>query len=117
MQNDHFSDAQIDDLVAFLQWIGGMDLNGFPPLPTLVPVPVPSAAGSGAGLAHIGNRPKLFNQLCIACHSLEGQGGNVGPTLDAVGDRRDRDYIVRPLGRSSFLSRTSRNQTGTTIGS
>ena len=24
---------------------------------------------------------------CIACHSLEGQGGAVGPALDGVGNR------------------------------
>jgi fumarate hydratase class I len=34
----HFTDAQIDDLVAFLQWIGKVDLNGFPPKPTHVQV-------------------------------------------------------------------------------
>ena len=40
----HFTDAEIEAMVAFLQWIGGMDLNGFPPRPTLLPVAVPGAA-------------------------------------------------------------------------
>ena len=39
-------------------------------------------------------RPKIFNQMCIACHSLEGQGGVVGPALDGVGDRRSYDNLV-----------------------
>ncbi len=29
------TDQEKDDLVAFLKWIGEMDLNGFPPKPTL----------------------------------------------------------------------------------
>ncbi|MBI4694889.1 MAG: cytochrome c [Gammaproteobacteria bacterium] len=110
MQNYHFQDAQIDDLVAFLKWIGNMDLNGFPPHPNLLPVAVAGApvAGPRAGLAHIGDRPKLFNQVCIACHALEGQGGNVGPALDDVGDRRDRDYIVRWLTDPKAVKADSR---------
>jgi len=57
-------------------------------------VPAPNAA---QGLARTDDRPKVFNQLCIACHALGGQGGNVGPPLDAVGDRHDAEYIKRWL--------------------
>jgi nitric oxide reductase subunit C len=89
----HFTPEQIDDLVAFLQWVGTMDLNGFPPKPSLMPL----AVSSGPPVAEVGNRPQIFNQLCIACHSLDGQGGLVGPPLDGVGSRRDADYIRRWL--------------------
>ena len=88
MVNSHFTPEQIDDLVAFLQWIGTMDLNGFPPKPDLMPV-----ALSGGSIASVADRPQIFNQLCIACHSLGGQGGVVGPALDGVGDRRDAAFI------------------------
>jgi nitric oxide reductase subunit C len=37
MVNYHFTPAQIDDLVAFLQWIDGVDLNGFPASPDAQP--------------------------------------------------------------------------------
>lgn len=97
MQNYGFSDGEIDDLVAFLRWIGEMDLNGFPAKPDLVPVAVPAAVAGASPIAAAENRPKVFNQLCIACHSLQGQGGAVGPALDGVGDRLDRDYITRWL--------------------
>lgn len=96
MQNFHFKESEIDDLVAFFEWIGKMDLNGFPPKPDLVPLAVPMATGT-AFVAKSGNRPQIFNQMCIACHSLGGQGGNVGPALDLVGDRRDAEYIGRWL--------------------
>jgi nitric oxide reductase subunit C len=85
-----FTPEQIDDLVAFFQWIGTMNLNGFPPKPNLMPVAV---VAGGAPLAEAANRPQIFNQLCLACHALGGQGGNVGPVLDGVGSRRDAAYI------------------------
>jgi mono/diheme cytochrome c family protein len=44
--------------------------------------------------------PKLGQQLfeqkgCIGCHSVGGNGGNVGPALDEVAKRRDSDWIVK----------------------
>ena len=88
----HFTDAEMAALVAFLKWIGEMDLNGFPPKPTLLPVAVPVASQDNA-VARL-ERPKVFNQLCVACHSLGGQGGVVGPALDDVGSRRNYDNLV-----------------------
>jgi nitric oxide reductase subunit C len=88
----HFTDGEIEALLAFLQWIGEMDLNGFPPKPTLLPVAVPVASTDNVVARR--EQPKIFNQLCIACHSLGGQGGVVGPALDDVGRRRDYNNLV-----------------------
>lgn len=88
----HFTDPEMDALVAFFQWIGQMDLNGFPPKPTLLPVAVSTVTGDSA-VARMA-QPKVFSQLCIACHSLGGQGGSVGPALDDVGQRRDYANLV-----------------------
>jgi len=82
------SDEQIADMVAFFEWIGRMDLNGFPPEPTI------GLAGAAIAIPG-GERPKVFTQICTACHSLGGVGGAVGPALDGVGDRFDRDYLMR----------------------
>lgn len=83
-----FTEAQIADMVAFFAWIGRMDLNGFPPEPTIgvaaAPVRVPG-----------GEPPEVFGQVCTACHSLGGVGGQIGPALDGVGDRFDREYLTR----------------------
>lgn len=95
MQNYHFAPTQIDDLIAFLEWAGRVDLNGFPPRPTLNAVAVPTQ--TGAVIARADNRPQVFNQLCVACHSLGGQGGAVGPALDGVGGRYNPDYLERWL--------------------
>jgi nitric oxide reductase subunit C len=95
----NFSDTQIQDLTAFLKWIGEMDLNGFPPRPNLAQIAVPNSTASGSepALAKAADRPMLFNQMCIACHSLEGQGGAVGPALDGVASRLDRSYLEKWL--------------------
>jgi nitric oxide reductase subunit C len=87
MQNYKFSDEQIADLYAFLQWIGKVDLNGFPPKPDLAP----------QSAAPVANAPAVFTQMCTACHSLKGNGGNVGPALDGIGSRRTAEYITEWL--------------------
>lgn len=87
----HFSESQISDLVAFFRWIDGMDLNGFPPQPTI------AMAGSAPTPAAAAGRPQTFNQMCVACHAVDGRGGQVGPALDGVADRRDADYLRRWL--------------------
>lgn len=96
MQKYNLNDQQIDDTVAFLKWVGEMDLNGFPAKPDLVPAA--AAATTRSALVSAGapatERPQVFNQMCTACHSLEGKGGNVGPALDDVGARRNKDYIT-----------------------
>lgn len=92
MQNYHFSEPEIDDLVAFLTWVGKMNLQGFPPKPTMMPVAVP--AGTGV-VAKSETRPQVFNQLCVACHSIGGQGGAVGPALDGIGSRRDAAFLTK----------------------
>ncbi|MEZ4362014.1 MAG: c-type cytochrome [Kofleriaceae bacterium] len=77
-----FSERDKDDLIAFFTWIGGMDLNGFPPAPTLGAVATPQGT-----VAVPRDRPQIFSQLCVACHMLGGAGAKVGPALDGVGAR------------------------------
>lgn len=100
MVNYHLKDEEISDLVDFFKWVGKMDLNGYPAKPSLGAVADPNANSATAASSTIttaANRPAIFNQMCIACHSLQGQGGKIGPTLDEVGTRRDRDFIVKWL--------------------
>jgi nitric oxide reductase subunit C len=89
MQKYAFTDEEKSALIAFFQWIGQMQLNGFPAQPVLLPV----ATAGATTLVKQADRPKVFNQLCIACHSLEGQGGVVGPKLDGVGARMTMKQI------------------------
>lgn len=88
MTNYHFVQGDIDDLVAFLKWAGTVDLNGFPARPTLEVGVTPAVAS-----ASFASRPVVFNQICVACHSLGGAGGKVGPALDGVATRRDAAFL------------------------
>jgi nitric oxide reductase subunit C len=90
MVNYHFDKAQIDDLVTFLAWVGEIDTNDFPPKPDLAPPAPPAKAGASARLA---GAPATFKAVCVACHSIDGQGGKVGPALDDVGARFSPDRL------------------------
>ncbi len=109
MQQYKFTDAEIDDLVAFFKWIGEIDLNGFPAKPNLgqASVPTDKVAVSDV-VANRSNRPQVFNQVCVACHSLGGQGGKIGPALDGIGLRRDLAYISRWLNNPADIKPDSK---------
>jgi nitric oxide reductase subunit C len=96
MQQYDFTDEEIADLVAFFEWVNGMDLNGFPPAPTLASSAAPSP-GSTSPVGRDDGRPHVFDQMCVACHALDGRGGNVGPALDGVADRLEPDFFERWL--------------------
>ena len=78
-----------------LSVLASLPMNGFPAKPTLaLPSTPPNAEPSGATASA---RPAAFNQICSACHSLDGRGGNVGPVLDHVATRLDADYLRKWL--------------------
>lgn len=88
MVNYHFDDAQIADLIAFFTWIGNVDTNGFPAKPDLAPSASPPRAS-----ARLARAPSTFKTVCVACHSVDGQGGKVGPALDDVASRFSPDKL------------------------
>ncbi len=88
MQKYNFTEEEISSLVAFLKWVGEMDLNGYPAKPDLAPAKVEVAQSA------VPSKPAIFGQMCVACHALQGQGGIVGPALDGVGGRRDQAFLT-----------------------
>jgi len=100
MVNYKFNDEQIADLTAFLKWIGEIDLNGFPKKPDLSLTANTNATATTSEnniLVKQSDRPQVFNQMCVACHSLGGQGGSIGPALDGVGSRLSKETITKRL--------------------
>ncbi|TGM13022.1 cytochrome c [Leptospira selangorensis] len=83
-----FSESQISDIIAFLKWNGELDLKGFPPKPEYKSSTQLVNAESAAVV-----QPEKFKQICTACHSVGGAGGNVGPALDSVGKKYDIAYL------------------------
>lgn len=92
MVNYHFKDEEIADLVAFFEWSGKVDLNGFPAKPTMTISQAMAPQQKSAHAAAV-PQPQVFSQLCTACHALGGVGGAVGPALDGVGARYEASYF------------------------
>ncbi len=87
-----FSEEDITAVIAFLDWIGRIDTNGFPPEPDLKPDAVVAQA-----VSRTSSRPAYFDSICVACHSVGGAGGAVGPALDGVATRFTPDQLDRWL--------------------
>ncbi len=87
-----------DALIAFFRWVGRIDTNGWPPQPDLAGAPRTPGGGSATATpepAAVAAAPAYFRSVCVSCHAVEGYGGKVGPALDGVADRFDRDYLRR----------------------
>jgi nitric oxide reductase subunit C len=91
----NFTEGEIADLIAFMDWIGKIDTNGFPAEPDLgtpqlagvVPVVVNKSIQSSI------EPPAYYKTVCIACHAVGGSGGTVGPALDGVSGRFSREEL------------------------
>ncbi len=81
----NFTDQEIEDVIAFFEWIGEIDTNGFPAKPKYQ-VGASSSGGTQVA-ASASDAPKTYKTICVACHAVGGSGGNVGPALDGVGGR------------------------------
>lgn len=91
-----FTEAEIDDVTAFLSWIGTIDTNGFPAKPDMGAKAAPPAAVVAAVSGTPASRlppPAMVTQVCQACHAVGGVGGLVGPSFDGVGQRFDREKL------------------------
>lgn len=118
MPNPQLEDGEIDDLIAFLDWVANVDNQGWPPRPILVTGSSIPGTGltiaqqdlSGAGALPPGARPvsgsedpialgealfRTASPACNACHSTAPGVNLAGPTLaDLV--TRARQVIESP---------------------
>lgn len=103
-----FNKQEMDDIIAFLRWVGNIDTNGWPPEPNISARSAPGTQPlKGAGredepagpqaARELTEAPPKFKSLCVACHMVNGKGGNVGPALDGVASRFEREYLVKWL--------------------
>lgn len=87
MPNLHLTDAEITDLIAFLNWVDHINTNNWPPKPMIVHVAGQESPGETLFKAH----------GCSSCHSIGGIGGHIGPDLTHVGSRRSKQWIEEQL--------------------
>ncbi len=119
MPKENLSDAEIDDLYAFLDWVSKVDNNGWPPRPIIVSgasIPgtdlteqqqanpaVPAQAGTGqeppgARPVKTSDDPIALGQAlfratppgCFACHSVAPGVNLTGPSLAGVASRAEK---------------------------
>lgn len=109
MPQQNLSDAEIDGLIAFLDWVSQVDNQGWPPRPIMVTglgatggnatVPTVAAAstpaGSTAAAATSDKDPVALGErmfrtaapACTACHSLTAGADMAGPSLAGIATR------------------------------
>lgn len=97
MPKQKLSEQEITDLIAFLDWIGHIDTQGWPPRRILVSgaaIPGTNAGQGGASPAPssepVALGQALFNAAppgCSACHSISPGVNLVGPTLADIATR------------------------------
>jgi len=95
-----FTADEIEDVIAFLGWIGKIDTNGFPAEPDMAPLVQNAIAQEGVAQTidpAVEESPEMFRTVCISCHALSGRGGKVGPALDGVANRYSRDELDKWL--------------------
>ncbi len=63
--------------------------------------PIESKSDDKPVVGDAGRGRKIFMEhpmaACNRCHGLEGKGGFVGPWLDGIAKRKDRDYLYKSL--------------------
>jgi nitric oxide reductase subunit C len=92
MPNLKVSDAEIDNLLAFLTWVGNIDNGDWPPQDSKQRLSrseerMVAGAGVSPGAAVFQSRG------CMNCHSLHGRGGTSGPALDTIGRSLSKEQI------------------------
>ena len=102
MPKQDLSDADIDGLIAFLDWVSKVDNQGWPPRPIMVTglgatagnAPVPAAAVTS--IAAVSDKdPVILGErvfrtaapACTACHSLTAGADMAGPSLAGIATR------------------------------
>jgi nitric oxide reductase subunit C len=99
MPKQNLTDQEISDLIAFLDWIGHIDTQRWPPRRILVSGAAIPGTDAGVGASANTSAPSddpiaqgqaLFNAAppaCASCHSVSPGVNLVGPTLAGIGSR------------------------------
>jgi len=94
------SASEIEDVLAFLAWVGQIDTNGWPPRPIIVSGVAQRGAPEAPAGDAVGRGREIFQGIggCVACHSLEPGRKLVGPSLAGVGSRAQQRIAAPDYG-------------------
>ncbi len=107
MPQQHLPAGEIEDLVAFLRWVSGIENHDWPPQDS--PNRWKRSTERVLASASLSPAAALVQQEnCLACHSIGGTGGTTGPRFEWIGGRRDVDWIARYVANPDALSHGSR---------
>lgn len=97
MPNPRLTDREIDEVIAFLDWVSHIDNQGWPPRPILVTgAAIPGTAAAkppqvaAASSDPVARGEALFSSTppgCFACHSVAPGVNLAGPSLAGIGGR------------------------------
>lgn len=100
MPNPRLSDAEIDSVIAFLDWISKIDNQGWPPRPILVTgASIPGTdlgrpqKTEAASSDPVAQGEALFRSTppaCFTCHSIAANVNLAGPSLAGIGSRGEQ---------------------------
>ena len=96
-----FNEKELDELIAFFEWIGNIDANGFPKKPYLQEAIESASNQSQQGAED--TFPEIYKDVCVACHKLNGSGGTIGPVLDGIGTRMTPEQLLTWLKNPSAV--------------
>lgn len=116
MPQQHLAAAEISDIIAYLQWVGNIENNDWPPQDSRTRW----KASTRRLLADAGMSPGaalIQQEGCLQCHALGDEGENVGPRLEWIGARHNAqwiaDYVLDPqkLSPGSTMPASELSQT------
>jgi nitric oxide reductase subunit C len=99
MPQQNLSKKEIEDLVAFMKWVNDIDTHDWPPQDSVKK----SDSSARKLVAMVGMSPgaALFKERgCLACHRIGEVGTDVGPSIEKVASKYNREtlaqYIINP---------------------
>ncbi len=93
MPQQHLSQEEVTDLVAFLQWVSNIDNHDWPPQHSEARWKR-STQRLLAGATLSPPAALVKQEDCLSCHSLGDHEAHKGPRLEWIGARRDAAWIA-----------------------
>lgn len=91
MPQQHVSEVEIENLVAFFNWVGEIDNGDWPPQDKKSLSRSEQRLSLGASVSP--GAAVFQTKGCMNCHSLHGVGGTFGPALDTIGRKLTVEQI------------------------